>query len=135
MRPEVWISKPFLNVIILPLMLPILTIASISKTFDKHQAVRGTSIIMSSHQMHLVEALCDRIALIHQGWAVIYGPVREVRRQFAGGEVLVAGEGDFAAVPGVASATQVDGAWRLTLAGSSFSQLRTRSAGSSLSSA
>ena len=79
---------------------------------------RGKSVIMSSHQMHLVEALCDRIALIHQGRAVIYGPVRDVRRQFAGGEVLVAGEGDFAAVPGVVSATQVDGAWRLALADS-----------------
>ena len=47
---------------------------------------------------------------------MIYGPVREVRRQFAGGDVFVAGEGDFAAVPGVVNATQVDGAWRLALA-------------------
>jgi ABC-2 type transport system ATP-binding protein len=43
----------------------------------------GTSIIMTSHQLNLVEAMCDRIALIHHGEVVLQGTVAEVRRQFA----------------------------------------------------
>ena len=34
---------------------------------------RGKAIIMSTHQMHQVEAMCDRIVLIHRGRVVLEG--------------------------------------------------------------
>lgn len=43
----------------------------------------GVSILLSSHQMNLVEALCNRIFLINQGEKVIYGTLDEVKKQFA----------------------------------------------------
>ena len=78
---------------------------------------RGKGVIMSSHQLSLVEALCDRIVLINKGRRIVYGPVREVKKQFAKNEVLVAGAGDFARLPGVTAAARVGsaGLYRLTL--------------------
>jgi len=43
----------------------------------------GVSILLSSHQMNLVEALCNRIFLINKGEKVIYGTLDEVKKQFA----------------------------------------------------
>jgi len=77
---------------------------------------RGKAIIMSSHQLHIVESLCDRILLIHGGGRVVYGALRDVKRQFAGRDVLIEGEGDFRGLPGAAACAQIaEGEWRLTL--------------------
>jgi ABC-2 type transport system ATP-binding protein len=78
---------------------------------------RGKGVIMSSHQLALVEALCDRIVLINKGERLIYGTVREVKQQFAANEILVAGQGNFAQVAGVTSVTHVnnDRVYRLGL--------------------
>ncbi|MCB8919309.1 MAG: ATP-binding cassette domain-containing protein [Ardenticatenaceae bacterium] len=76
----------------------------------------GKSIIMSTHQMHQVEAMCDRIALIHHGHNVLDGPVMAVRRQFAGNSVTVSGSGPFATLPQVQHASQRNGSWHLLLA-------------------
>jgi ABC-2 type transport system ATP-binding protein len=40
----------------------------------------GTTVLLSAHQMHLVEDLCDRIFLIHKGRPVLYGNLREIKR-------------------------------------------------------
>jgi ABC-2 type transport system ATP-binding protein len=74
----------------------------------------GKCIIMSTHQMHQVEAMCDRIALINRGRCVLEGPVNEVRRRYAGNSVQIAGSGPFDALPLVKHARQEDGGWRLT---------------------
>ncbi len=49
----------------------------------------GVTIIMSTHQMHQVEELCERILLIHRGRAMLYGDLDDIRRQFTGSAVLV----------------------------------------------
>jgi ABC-2 type transport system ATP-binding protein len=78
---------------------------------------RGAGIIMTSHQLGLVESLCDRIALIHKGKVVLHGQVREIRRQFAANVLYVSGSGELNGnLPGVLfverrSATD----WLLTL--------------------
>ncbi len=41
---------------------------------------RGTTILLSAHQMHLVEDLVDRIFLINKGCQVLYGDLREIKR-------------------------------------------------------
>jgi ABC-2 type transport system ATP-binding protein len=75
----------------------------------------GKAIIMSTHQMHQVEAMCDRITLVHQGEVVLNGPVLAVRRQFAGNTVLVSGHGPFEQIPLMAEAQLTNSGWRLTL--------------------
>jgi ABC-2 type transport system ATP-binding protein len=78
---------------------------------------QGKAVIMTSHQLNLVEALCDRIALIYQGRVVLAGSVAEVRRQFARNILHISGSGQIEALPGVIQAerrTAHD--WYLTLA-------------------
>ena len=54
---------------------------------------RGRLVILSTHQMAQVEALCDRIVMIDRGRRVLYGPLREIRREQTGSALLVSGEG------------------------------------------
>jgi ABC-2 type transport system ATP-binding protein len=76
----------------------------------------GKTIIMSTHQMHQVEMMCDRIALINKGNVVLNGPVRDVRRSFGGNTVEVSGTGPIDTLPGVAHAEAANGAFHLSLA-------------------
>ena len=80
------------------------------------QTAAGRTIIMSTHQMYQVEALCSRIALIDHGSTVLYGAVDEIKRSFAGNAVTIHGEGDFTGLPGILEARMEDGDWRLSLA-------------------
>ncbi len=76
----------------------------------------GKTIVMSAHEMHQVEAMCDRIVLINKGRVVLYGKVDEIKRRFAGNAVIIEGQGDFGGLPGVLETRRENGAWRLTLA-------------------
>lgn len=78
----------------------------------------GKAVIMTSHQMALVESLCDRIALIHHGRVVLQGTIGEVRRQFAGNVLRLSGIGTLNGnLPGVTHVEHpVAGDWYLTLA-------------------
>lgn len=76
----------------------------------------GKSIIMSTHQMYQVEALCNRIVLIDKGATVLYGKVDEIKRNFAGNAISLTGSGDFTQIPGVLEARHQNGAWQMTLA-------------------
>lgn len=62
---------------------------------------QGTTIIMSTHQMHQVEEMCDRILLIDQGSNVLYGNLDSIRRQFVGRGILVQTMGDLPPLEGV----------------------------------
>ena len=44
---------------------------------------KGTTIILSTHNMGSVEELCDYIALIHQSKKVLDGQVKELRNQYS----------------------------------------------------
>ncbi|MFA5415593.1 MAG: ATP-binding cassette domain-containing protein, partial [Methanoregula sp.] len=43
---------------------------------------KGTTLIMSTHQMDEVERMCDRILMLNDGKMVLYGSLDEIRRQF-----------------------------------------------------
>ncbi len=77
---------------------------------------KGKAIIMSTHQMHQVEEICDRIILIHRGRVVLEGEVDAVRRQFAGNTVEVSGSGPFDQLPQVQLTDHHNHTWRLSLA-------------------
>ena len=76
----------------------------------------GASIIMSTHQMHQVEALCDRILLINEGRDLLYGELDEIRRRYTADAVVVRVAGELPAVEGVAEVVPQNGASRLNLA-------------------
>lgn len=80
------------------------------------QARRGAAIIMSTHLMFQVEAMCNRIALISKGSTVLYGDVAQIKRDFSTHALLVAGRGEFAGLPGVLDMRQENHSWRLFLA-------------------
>ena len=80
------------------------------------QADAGKAIIMSTHLMYQVEAMCHRIVLIDKGKVVLYGPVDQIKRDFASNAVLIYGAADFGALPGVLEARQENSHWRLSLA-------------------
>ena len=92
------------------------------KEIMEEQRQAGKTIIMSTHQMYQVEALCNRIVLINQGRTVLYGKVDEIKRNFAGNAILVVGQGDFSHLPGVLEARQQNGAWHLALEPGTSSQ-------------
>ena len=77
---------------------------------------RGAAIIMSTHQMYQVEEMCERILLINKGERVLYGPVQDIRQQFAGNAVEVELSGDVKDVPGVERLSQRNGAYHMLLA-------------------
>ena len=69
---------------------------------DLHR--RGTTIVLSSHQMETVEKLCDRVALIDRGKKVLDGAVSEVKARHGKNTVALAFDGDgafLASLPGV----------------------------------
>jgi ABC-2 type transport system ATP-binding protein len=49
----------------------------------------GKTIILSTHNMNQVEEMCNRILLIHHGRAVLYGPLDEIKAQYAEHAVLL----------------------------------------------
>jgi ABC-2 type transport system ATP-binding protein len=79
------------------------------------QVTAGGTVIMSTHQMHEVEALCDRIVLIDHGRTVLYGRVDDIKRDFSANAVVLQAEGDLSGLPRVLEARQEDGEWHLSL--------------------
>jgi ABC-2 type transport system ATP-binding protein len=85
------------------------------KDILQEQSLAGRTVIMSTHQMYQVEALCSRIVLINNGQTVLYGAVDKIKREFAGHAVVIQGQGDFSSIPGVVEARRENGAWHLAL--------------------
>jgi len=77
---------------------------------------QGKTVVLSSHQMNLVEALCDRILLINKGEAVLYGPIREIKKRFTPNTILVKSPQLPPTIKGVQSVAKKDDAFMLTLA-------------------
>ncbi len=76
----------------------------------------GITVMLSSHLLHQVQAVCDRVGLFAKGKLALEGPVEELARQVLGGgyRILVEaeGEGDLAAALG-----QVEGVTRVSRSG------------------
>ena len=77
---------------------------------------QGKTVLMSTHMMSQVEALCDRILLINRGRAVLYGELDEIKRQYAGNAVRLEVEGALDGLVGVDHIQEEGRAVRLLLA-------------------
>jgi ABC-2 type transport system ATP-binding protein len=62
---------------------------------------RGTTLIFSTHQMEMVEELCEAVVLIDRGRLVLGGPILDVKRSSGRQVVRLGVEGD-AALPWLA---------------------------------
>jgi ABC-2 type transport system ATP-binding protein len=66
----------------------------------------GSTVLLSSHQMNTVEALCTRVFMIAHGRRVLYGALDEIKRQYSTDAVSVDSDADYLRCPLVA---RVDG--------------------------
>ncbi|HVP37620.1 MAG TPA: ATP-binding cassette domain-containing protein [Candidatus Saccharimonadales bacterium] len=82
----------------------------------------GAAVLLSTHQMNKVEELCDRALMINVGRVVLHGPVREIRRRYAGHAVLVRAAALPERIAGVSAAEPVNGEVKLTLEPGATSQ-------------
>jgi ABC-2 type transport system ATP-binding protein len=62
---------------------------------------RGKAVILSTHQMNQVEELCDRVLMVNNGQAVLYGKLNEVKAKYRNDAVLVEIAGELGEIPGV----------------------------------
>jgi ABC-2 type transport system ATP-binding protein len=93
------------------------------KDLLREQRDKGVTILMSTHQMHQVEELCDRIVLIDHGRTVLYGGLEEIRSQFAGHAVIIGTPQELPEIKGVIKKEKHNSsAYRLTLAPSTSAQ-------------
>ena len=76
----------------------------------------GITILLSSHLLHQVQAVCDRVGLFYQGQMVLEGTVPELARQVLGGAYRIHIEANganhltelFRRLPGVVEVKQTD---------------------------
>jgi ABC-2 type transport system ATP-binding protein len=62
---------------------------------------QGKAVILSTHQMNEVEELCDRILMIDNGRAVLYGNLTEIKSKYRSNSVIIDFEGELGQIPGV----------------------------------
>ncbi|MFZ2462248.1 MAG: ATP-binding cassette domain-containing protein [Caldibacillus thermoamylovorans] len=60
----------------------------------RHLARNGAAILLSSHQMNVVEEMCDRLFMIQQGQKVIYGTLDDVKMKYANFKCTIRGKND-----------------------------------------
>ncbi|GEL76420.1 ABC transporter ATP-binding protein [Tenuibacillus multivorans] len=77
----------------------------------KNLAKNGTAILLSSHQMNLVEEMCDRLFMISKGQKVIYGSMDQVKAEYANFKCTIRGkngQNTFKSLPDVTRIDQSD---------------------------
>jgi ABC-2 type transport system ATP-binding protein len=83
------------------------------EVLDHERRTRGVPIVFSSHQLELVERVCDRVAMIVDGRIVTQGAIDELRasraRRLVRVEVGGAPDDWFASIPGVRLEGEVPG--------------------------
>jgi ABC-2 type transport system ATP-binding protein len=50
---------------------------------------KGTTILLSAHQMHLVEKIADNVLLINNGRKIAIGSIEELKNESAASEILI----------------------------------------------
>ncbi len=93
------------------------------------RAAAGVTVLFSSHQLDLVEDLCESVAIIHHGRLVVSGAVADLRRGTSPGlAVRVAGDpagawaGGITAAVGTLEAVRADGTAVISLTTGADSQ-------------
>ena len=93
------------------------------KGLMRELAGEGKTIVLSAHQMNLVEELCDRILLINEGKPLLYGSLQQIKRDFAPNSVRVRAVDIPPDLPGVIRSERNGDVTILTLEGASSQEL------------
>jgi len=64
-------------------------------TLVRELAASGKAVLLSTHQMGLVETLCQRVFMINHGRRVFYGDLETIKRQYSDNAVLVKSNADY----------------------------------------
>ena len=75
----------------------------------------GSTVLLSTHQMNKVEEVCDRALMLNRGRMVLYGTVRDIRRQHADHAVVVRTDDRLEGLPGVKAVESSNGDHKLVL--------------------
>lgn len=62
---------------------------------------QGKAVILSTHMMNEVEALCDRILMINAGRSVLYGELAEIKSRYRNNSVFLEFDGVLGDIEGV----------------------------------
>jgi len=81
----------------------------------RERRAAGATVLLSTHQMNKVEQQCDRALMINRGRMVLYGEVRQLRRQYAGNTIAVRAQRMPDRLPGVTAIEPLNGETMLTL--------------------
>jgi ABC-2 type transport system ATP-binding protein len=76
---------------------------------------QGKTIVLSAHEMSLVEMLCERIALINHGRVVLNGRLAEIKQQFAPNALEISPPLALESWPGVSQVSVVGDRQRVML--------------------
>jgi ABC-2 type transport system ATP-binding protein len=93
------------------------------------RAAAGVTVLFSSHQLDLVENICEAVAIIHHGRLVVAGPVADLRRGDrprlavrVTGDLAAAWSAGLSAALGTVENVRVDGTAEISLANAARSQ-------------
>jgi ABC-2 type transport system ATP-binding protein len=93
------------------------------------RAAAGVTVLFSSHQLDLVEDICQEVAIIHHGRLVVAGAVADLRRGDrprlavrVSGDRTAAWAGQLPADAGTVETVRADGTAEITIAGTADSQ-------------
>ena len=59
------------------------------------------TIILSTHQMNEVEAICDRVLMINHGQVVLYGELHQIRSRYRNNSIFLEYRGELGNPPGL----------------------------------
>jgi ABC-2 type transport system ATP-binding protein len=62
-------------------------------------AAAGQTVVLSTHQMGMVESLCTRIVMIARGRAVLDGELRAIKQDYSSNTIRVRSTSDYAGCP------------------------------------
>ncbi|WP_407270452.1 ABC transporter ATP-binding protein [Radiobacillus sp. PE A8.2] len=74
----------------------------------RNLANNGTAILISSHQMNLIEEMCDRLFMIQRGEKVIYGTLDDVKTEYANFKCTIYGQNDRAILESIPQVLRVE---------------------------
>jgi len=67
----------------------------------------GATVILSTHDMHVAENMCDRIFMIFRGKKVLDGTLESIQNQYGNDTIRVSANGDAAALDGLPGVEKV----------------------------
>ena len=79
---------------------------------------QGKTVILSTHRMNDIEELCDRILMIDNGQAILYGNLADIKTEYSNNSVLLDFDGQLGDdIPGVSRKSTRNGTVELFLDG------------------